>query len=147
MNPMAQLARMYELIEKSLRKKSMYMHELREVPDIKALERNPHQVQHIVKKLASAPERYILTDGIGRGMKYRWNPDAPPFTLQLKWKHQAEKQSSEVIHREPEAEMPTRIEDVQPKPVSKEVELVLDGMLVTIGKNPLNGKLRITIDQ
>lgn len=131
--PMAQLAKMYELIEKHLRREELSLHALREKPDIKTTEKSNWQVKDIFRTLEK--HKCLIKNGSGRGMTYRWNPDAPPFTLNLEAAARGARQAGPV----------SVVKPVAPPP--KQMEIEVGGVILTLGTNPATGLFRIIVDQ
>lgn len=133
--PMAQLAKMYKLIEEHLRREELSMHALREKPDVKAAEKTNWQVRDIFRTLTK--HDCLIKRGSGKSTTYRWNPDAPPFTLDLKAKQKGMRQAGPVAV-------------VKPLPVvapPKQMEIEFGGVILTLGTNPNTGLFRIIVDQ
>lgn len=130
--PMGQLALMYKLIEDNLRKSELSLHALRQVPEIKNTEKSAWQVRDILKVL----DRHgcLVKLGTGRGMTYKWDPTAPPFTLNLKAERLARKQ-------------PGPVAVTRPHDAPKEMEVVFAGMMVTLGINPVTGNFRVILEK
>lgn len=133
--PMAQLAKMYELIEAHLRKEELSLHALREKPDVKATEKSNWQVRDIFRTLEK--HDCLIKRGTGRGMTYRWNPDAKPFTLNLKAAEKGARQPGPVAVTKP-GRAPTP---------PKQMEIEFGGVVLTLGTNPETGLFRIIVDQ
>lgn len=149
-NPLTQLARMYALIEGALRFKIHTIEELRNLPEIKAAEKSTWQVADIVRTLYRKGH-LIQGNRDKTTLCYSWDTDSPPFIFKSKQRKQATKAPSK----------PTIIKPNSPNgpisPISpinqtafqiptKEIELVFDGTIVVIGKNPETGRIRITIE-
>ncbi len=137
-NPVAQLAKMYQLIEAALRgPHPLSLAELNDVPDIKATSKSPWQVRDIMRTLAKKGD-YVTHQGEGRNMKYSWNKGAKPFLLPTKLAKKAAKAPSTVKVIKPEKPAPAP---------SKEIELVFDNTMIVIGRNAKTGRLRICIEE
>lgn len=130
--PMGQLALMYKLIEDNLRKSELSLHALRQVPEIRDNEKSAWQVRDILKVLDK--HQCILKIGQGRGMSYKWDPTAPPFTLNLKAERLARKQ-------------PGPVAVTRPHTAPKEMEIEFAGVILTLGVSPTSGRFRIIIEE
>lgn len=139
-NPMAQLARMYKLLEESLRHHPFRMVELTRVPELAEETKSPWQIRDLVHTLVS--KGFLIKKGERQNTTYEWNTEAPPFVLQVR-------QFKKVATAPSEPEVTTFTETRQrtvTAVATKEVELVLGEYLVILGKNPSTGRLRITIE-
>jgi len=139
-NPMTQLAKMYSLIEGYLRRDPISMSELCHKQDILDTQKNPWQPRDIIKQLTF--KKHIIVKGIGKAMTYEWDKDSPPFILRLKQQRLKKEQASKPIIA------PHELPITAPKRIvaTKEIELVIGGNMLVIGRNEKTGRLRIVIE-
>lgn len=143
-NPVAQIAQMYNLIEAALRKEELSAADLSNKPEIKALAKSAWQARDIVKTLVK--KGHVTKEGEGKDATYKWNLGSKPFVLPAATRKQAMRapSSPNVVSNATSAPVPAK-----PLPASvtpKEIEVVLDGTLIIIGRNPQNNRIRITIE-
>jgi hypothetical protein len=129
---MGQLALMYRLVEEHLRREELSLHALRLKDDISKNERTAWQVRDLIRTLDK--HDCLIKLGTGRGTTYKWNPEAKPFTLNLRAERLASTQPG-----------PVSISKPIPKP--KQMEIEFAGVVLTLGVNPETGLFRIIIDQ
>jgi hypothetical protein len=135
-NPMAQLAKVYKIVEERLRRATndnapISMAQLLEKPDLQDAMKNADQVRHTVKTMTD--KGFVIKIGTFVNAKYKWNPNAGPFTLETKTARLAQKTPSEV-----------KITKKEPTP--REIELVIDDVTIVVGKNPATGRIRVIIE-
>jgi hypothetical protein len=143
-NSVQNTLRMYNLIEARLRWQASQPHgitvaELRQVTDIKNAERNAWQVRDCVKRLQA--RGYVTAEGVDKDRRYKWNLDAGPFVITDHMRRASQQQPSAVKDVLRDNVLNTVAQDV-----SKEVELVVAGVTIVIGKNPATGRPRIVIE-
>lgn len=88
--------------------------------------------------LEDAAERGLIRRTGGRLGRY----SALSLDVQGTSEGQPPKPEAPVVKRQPEAKTPV----TTAVPASKDVELIVAGVLVVIGKNPITGRLRIQIE-
>ena len=139
-SPMGQLAQMYSLIETQLRRatqqnRPVSLTELNNVPEIKEKTKSNYQVRDCVGSLKT--KGHVIQSGTGRSKSYIWNTDSPSFVLRTKQRANIATQPSAPVLSKPD-----------PKKLPKqEYELVIGSTLLTIGKNPTTGNMRIVIEE
>ena len=137
-SPLGQLAKIYGLIEASLRKaathdKPITLSELNNVPEIKSATKSPYQVRDCISSLRD--KGHLIQQGDARAKTYMWNVNSPSFIIRTKQREKINKQPSIASVTKP---------IIKPEP---DYELVIGTTLLTISKNPSTGNTRIVIEE
>lgn len=148
-NPVAQIAHMYNLLEAHLRRAAgtntpINVPTLNKQGDIAALTKSPWQVRDLLKSLDR--RGYVIHKGNG----FVWDISAGPFVISNRSLQRSRTEPSEPTVHRIKAPKPTlnKMPELTPRrvAVAKEIELVLGGTLVVIGRNDVTGRLRIIIE-
>ncbi len=145
-NPVVQLARMYQLIEEHTRRMPMSVIELNRQGDISAIRKNAWQVRDLLKTLKD--RGHIIKTGAHKDAKYEWDKTSKPFIMRTKNMHKVP--SLPVVHKA-EKEWTQGVHDIasirkQVITPAKDIELVVGGTMIVVGRNPSTGRLRIVIE-
>lgn len=148
-NPVAQIVQMYNLIEAHLRRaattdKPMLPPQLLKQADIAACSKNPWQVRDLLKSLQK--KGFVIHDYRG----YVWNLKAPPFVVSNRSIQNARIMPSEatVTHvKKPRVPSIRETHGINRRVAPpKDIELVIGGTLIVIGRNEKTNRLRIVIE-
>jgi hypothetical protein len=142
-NPLSQLAQIYALLEANLRKaatshKPLTLVDLNSIPEIKDKVKSAWQVRDCMGNLAA--KDFVIKTGVGKAKNYIWNLNAPPFVLKTSQREKIKTQPSEPVIKQEKKRA------VHSTP-SQEYELVIGNTMITIGKNPSTGNMRLTIEE
>lgn len=145
-NSLTQLAQMYNLLESVLRKAATYpslcgltIQEINSIKNVQTLAKNKFQVRDLLKSLVR--KGHVTQTTKPTSTHYEWDLSSPSFIL----KRKAKTVSSEVTCIKPE--IPPNATLASMVKVAKEVEIAMGGLVVLVGRNPLTGRVRITIDE
>ena len=157
-NAMTQQFIMYSTLEAVLRKavlnnKPLSLLEIRNAKEVKHIEKNAWEVRDRLKALTKKGFVNCI-DTPGQTLKWTWNTNAVPLTQAQMNRNMPSKryvQPSEVKVVKPEVDVPIKIQtDAKFKAdvdeLLPELELVIQGLTLTISKNPLTGRPRIVIE-
>ena len=149
-NALSQVAQMYNLLESILRSadannRPLTITELNNFPAVLALRKSQWQVRDLVTKtLLKRGHVTEITNQQGDKV-YAWDKTSEPFNLAIKQTRKASTKPSAATITKPEP-APNAIIQQMGK-IAQEVEIAMGGFSVVIGRNPLTGRVRITIDE
>lgn len=163
-NMMSDQIKLYANIEALLRKaeadsEPLMMREIVHHETLEPFAKSDWQLRDIVKSMVSSG--FVISEGTGPGTKYYWNvertdhPEVKPYRVRRQarpFKNPNMEPGDVVVARpdvqpEPQARFdsePKRI--VEQATLVKDVELVIAGVTIVIGKNPATGRPRIVIE-
>jgi hypothetical protein len=169
-SPMAQLAKAYKWIEECLRYETLNktsvsvarLFQIGENAQLKDLQQTRSIIANLVKR------GHVTQIGKGSSTTYQWNIESPPFIFQLrKARGSALKQPSkpEVVKMKlPPRTVPTKshaeylkeIEQVREayrlevleraRNSPRQLEVEYEGAIVTIGRDPITGRIRVHVE-
>ena len=145
-NAMIQLARMYTLIEAALREAAtkgqpLSIPELNNRPEIKELTKSSFQTRDVVNRLVGMG--HVIRSNRSKGLlEFIWDVNSSPFIIGKRNEQKAARLPSKVENHEPVAQEQQAVEMVR----SKDIEIQMGSITLVVGLNPINGRVRITIE-
>lgn len=144
-NAMNQLIRLYSAVELTLRHATTQnapqtMAELKTSPRLTEVATNPSQIASAIETLVR--QGYAHSEGERVNRRYKWadmNKTYTPTKRQIK---AAETQAHKPVDPRKEGVM---VQAMSPT-IHREVELVISGVTIVVGKNPETGRPRINIE-
>ena len=131
-NPLTQLAILYQKLEEQLRYAPQTVGSLNILLREKYA-KSPHQIRDCVDLLEKRGHLNVDKSD-GRIRTYSWNKESGAFVF------------GQFTQRKQQPSVPKVIKPAtQPAPTPRNIEIVIDNILITVGKNPLTGNIRVTI--
>jgi len=140
---LAQKFKMYHLVEKHLKlaaenNEPITPYWLRQKDEIKDNEASPYEVTNIIR--AFIDKNMVKWIGVGHERAYWWNPEVKGLMFTESGRFIKPVLDNKI------PEEPVEESRVQQSVNAKDIELVINGTTIIVGKNPETGRVRITIE-